>query len=182
MKLKLLILVLTLQSAWLLGTVVQQEGILHVGKLILLETQPVDPRDPLRGDFVRLNYKISNIARDKFSPPLDHDLTAGTKIYAAVAPVGTNGFWEVTHADLRPFTPADDEVLLRGKNQWSWQNSLGSVHVEYGIEQYFVAEGTGNPRGKLTVQAAVGGSGHAAIKEVFIDGQPYAAVMKNSAR
>ena len=88
MKLKLLILVLTLQSAWLLGTAIQQEGILHVGKLVLLETQPVDPRDPLRGDFVRLNYKISNIPRDKFSPSLTGDLAAGTKVHATLAPDG----------------------------------------------------------------------------------------------
>jgi uncharacterized membrane-anchored protein len=182
MKLKLLILILTLQSAWLLGTVIQQENILHVGKLVLLETQPVDPRDPLRGDFVRLNYKISNIPRDKFSPALDHDLAAGTRIYAALAPVGTNGFWEVTHAGLKTFAPAENEVLLRGKSAWSWQNSLASVHVEYGIEQFYVAEGTGNPHGKLTAQVAVGSSGRATIKEVFIDGQPYAEVMKNSTR
>jgi uncharacterized membrane-anchored protein len=182
MKLKLLILIMVLQSAWLLGTVIQQEGVLHKGKLVMLETQPVDPRDPLRGDFVRLNYKISNIPRDKFSPPLDHDLAAGSKIYVALAEAGTNGFREVTHADLKPFTPAENEVLLRGKTEWSWQNSSGSVHVEYGIEQYYVAEGTGSPRGKLTALVAVAGSGRAAIKEVFVDGQPYADVMKNSFR
>jgi len=180
MKLKLLILILALQTAWLLGTTIQQESILRVGKMILLETQPVDPRDPLRGDFVRLNYKISNIPRDKFSPPLDHDLVAGAKVYATLAQTGTNGFWEVTRAGLKPFTPAENEVLLRGKSEWSWQNSSGSVHVEYGIEQYFVAEGTGNPHGKLTVQVAVANSGHATIKDVFIDGQPYATVMKDA--
>jgi len=71
---------------------------------------------------------------------------------------------------------------LRGRSEWNWQNSLGSVHIEYGIEQFYVAEGTGNPQGKLTAQVAVGSSGRATIKEVFIDGQPYASVMKNSAR
>ncbi|MDR3458147.1 MAG: GDYXXLXY domain-containing protein [Verrucomicrobiae bacterium] len=182
MKLKLLILVLTMQSAWLLGTVIRQEGILRVGKLVLLETQPMDPRDPLRGDFVRLNYKISNIPRDKFSPPLNVDLAAGTKVYAALAPAGTNGFWEVTRAALKPLTPAENEILLRGKSESSWHIPSGSVHIEYGIEQYYVAEGTGNPRGKLTAQVAVASSGRATIKEVFIDGQPYAAVMKRTDR
>ncbi|HEV2692929.1 MAG TPA: GDYXXLXY domain-containing protein [Verrucomicrobiae bacterium] len=178
MKLKLLVLVLALQSVWLLGTVVQQENILHAGTAVLLETQPVDPRDPLRGDYVSLNYKINNIPRDKFSPLLDHDLPAGTKVYAAIAPAGTNGFWEVTRADIKVFTPANNEVILRGKCQWGWQNSPGSVRVEYGIEHYFVAEGTGNPRGKLTVQVAVSGSGRGSIKEVFVNGQPYADAMK----
>ena len=38
MKLKLLILVLALQSAWLLGMVAMQEHALATGKVILLET------------------------------------------------------------------------------------------------------------------------------------------------
>ena len=80
MKLKLLILILTLQAVWILGTVVQQENIWRTGKVILLETQPVDPRDLLRGDFVRLNYKISSVPREKFTPPLTGELSAGTKI------------------------------------------------------------------------------------------------------
>ncbi len=57
MKLKLFILVLALQCAWLLGTVITQEYALAHGKAILLETRPVDPRDLLSGDYLMLNYK-----------------------------------------------------------------------------------------------------------------------------
>jgi hypothetical protein len=39
-----------------------------------------------------------------------------------------------------------------------------------------------NPRGKLTVEAAVPRSGHAAIKQVFVDGKPYADAMKDAGR
>jgi len=178
MKLKLFILVLALQTAWILGTVIQQENFLHTGKTVLLETRPVDPRDPLRGDFVQLNYQISNVPREKFSPAFTNKLPAGTKIYVALAPAGTNGFWEVTRASEKSFAPENGEILLRGKSQWNWQNLSSSVHVEYGIEKYFVAEGTGNPHGKLTVQAAVSKTGHASIKEVFLDDKPYAEAMK----
>jgi uncharacterized membrane-anchored protein len=142
----------------------------------------VDPRDPLRGDFVRLNYKISNVPREKFLPQPAGELAAGKKIYVALMPSGTNGFWEVSRARLEKFTPADNEILLSGKSQWNWQGSAGLIHLEYGIEQYFVAEGTGNPHGKLTVRVAVANSGRASIKEVFIDGKPYAEVMKGEAR
>lgn len=182
MKLKLLILVLALQTAWILGTVIQQENILRAGKVVLLETRPVDPRDLLRGDYVRLNYKISSVSRDRFALPPERDLKAGTKIYVALKPSGTNGFWEVSRAALKKFDPVENEVLLSGKCQWSWQSSTNSVHVEYGIERYFVAEGTGNPSGKLTVQVAVAGSGRASIKEVFVDGKPYAEAMKDAGR
>ncbi|MBI3416759.1 MAG: GDYXXLXY domain-containing protein, partial [Verrucomicrobia bacterium] len=54
MKLKLLLLVLGLQTAWILAPTFQQERALHEGQLILLETRPVDPRDLLRGDYVTL--------------------------------------------------------------------------------------------------------------------------------
>ena len=61
MKLKILILVLALQTAWILGTTFQQEHALSVGKIVMLETERVDPRDMLRGDYLILNYKISNV-------------------------------------------------------------------------------------------------------------------------
>ena len=59
MKLKLFILVLALQSAWVFYTVAVQERALSTGKVIMLETERVDPRDLLRGDYLILNYKIS---------------------------------------------------------------------------------------------------------------------------
>jgi len=183
MKTKLFILVLALQSAWLLGTAFTQERALRVGQIILLETQPVDPRDLLRGDYVRLNYKISDVPRDKFfAPPLAGDVSPGTKVFVAVAPAGTNQFYEAVRASTEWFVPAANEVVLRGTASQSWRNRAGSVHVEYGLEQYFVAEGTGNPRGKLTVQAAATKSGRANIKAVFVDGKPYAEAMKTEAR
>lgn len=51
----------------------------------------------------------------------------------------------------------------------------------YGLERYYVREGTGNPRGKLTVEAVVPASGQARIKQVFVDGKPYAKAMKRDA-
>jgi len=182
MNRKFFILVLALQSAWILGTAFTQERVLRVGQLILLETQPVDPRDLLRGDFVRLNYKISDVPRERFfSPPLTGEVSPGTTVLVAVVPTGTNGFYQVARASREWFDPASNEVVLRGTVAKNWRNNANSVHIQYGLEQYFVAEGTGNPQGKLTVQAAVAKSGQANIKEVFVDGKPYAEAMKDQA-
>ena len=156
-----------------------QEHALANGKVILLETRRVDPRDLLRGDYLILNYKISDVPVNLFSPPVRKDLPYGTKVFVALAP-GTNQFYEVTRASTNGFAPAADEILLRGKSDQRWW-STNSIHVAYGIENYFVAEGTGNPIGKLTVQAVVSASGHPKIKEVFVDGKPYAGAMKNEA-
>jgi uncharacterized membrane-anchored protein len=182
MKLKLLIFVLALQSAWLLGTVAVQEHALATGKIILLETARVDPRDLLRGDYLILNYKISDVPVNLFSPPVMKDLPEGTKIYVALAPA-TNQFYAVVKASTNQFTPAADEVLLKGKSTWlQWNASTNSVHVEYGLERFYVAEGTGNPVGKLTAQVVVPASGRGHVKEVFVDGKPYAEAMKGVER
>ena len=182
MKLKLLILVLALQTAWLLGTAAVQEHALAHGKAILLETQPVDPRDLLSGDYLMLRYKISDVPTNLFSPPVTKDLPYDTKIYVALAPT-TNRFYVVVKASTNEFVPASDEVLLKGRSTWPrWNAATNSIHVEYGLERYYVAEGTGNPHGKLTAQAVVTASGHASVKEVFVDGKPYAEAMKDAVR
>lgn len=181
MKLKLLILVLALQAAWLLGMVATQEFALAHGKAILLETQPVDPRDLLSGDYLVLRYKISDVPANLFSPPVKKDLPTGTKIFVALAP-GTNEFYVVTRASTNALALSSDaEVMLSGTSTYAWWNTTNSVHVEYGIERYYVAEGTGNPHGKLTARAVVPASGHAKLQQVFLDGKSYEQAMKNAA-
>lgn len=179
MKHKLYLLVLALQTVWLLEIVVQQERGLHAAHTVLLETMPVDPRDPLRGDYVRFNYAISDVPVERF---LDRaavvtNLPTSRTVYVALA-AGTNGFWTVSRAGTGRFATTSNEVLMCGRTAWSGRNGRGSIHLEYGLEEYYVAEGTGNPHGKVTVQAALTDAGKAIIKEVFVDGKPYQEVMK----
>jgi len=179
MRLKLFVLVLALQSAWLLGTVAVQEHALATGRVILLETERVDPRDLLRGDYLILNYKISNVPTNLFSPPVGRDLPYGTKVYVVLAPA-TNRFYVLVKAGTNQLTAAADEVVLQGKksSEWWWGQSTNTVHVEFGLERFYVAEGTGNPVGKLTAQVVVPASGRGRVKQVFVDGKPYADAMK----
>lgn len=181
MKLKLLALVLALQCAWLLATTFTQERALRVGQLIMLETRPVDPRDLLRGDYVIMAYNIGLVPTNLFSPPGILDWRPGMKVFVALQP-GTNGFHVVARASTSEFTANADEVLLCGTTASRWWNRGNAIGVDYGIERYYVREGTGNPRGKLTVQAAVPASGRATIKEVFVDGQPYAQAMQKQTK
>ena len=179
MKLKLLGLILALQMAWLLGTVVTQEAALARGQVILLETQPVDPRDLLRGDYLVLRYTISSVPRDRFSPPLTESLPYGATVWVAVTRRGE--FYEVARASRERFEPTADEILIKAQTSWNNRPS-DTENVQYGLEQYYVREGTGNPRGKITVEAVVPASGRARIKQVFLDGRPYADVMKEQAQ
>lgn len=179
MRLKLVILVLALQMAWLLGTVATQETALVRGQVISLETQPVDPRDLLRGDYLVLNYKISSVPKALFTPPLAENLSSAQTVWVAVSPHGE--FHEVVRASRERFEPTADEILIKAQTSWNNRRS-DAEQVQYGLEQYFVRERTGNPRGKITVEAVVSTSGRASIKQVFLDGRPYAEAMKEQAQ
>ena len=140
----------------------------------------MDPRDLLRGDYVILSYKISDVALDLFTPPRPTSLAPGQTIYVALEPRGQ--FHEAVRASTDPIRPAAGQVVLKGHKR-AWGDAAAStVRIEYGLERYYVREGTGNPRGKLTVQVAVPSSGQGRIKEVLVDGKPYAQAMKDVAR
>jgi uncharacterized membrane-anchored protein len=181
MKLKLLLLVLALQSAWLLGTVVVQEHALASGKVILLETERADPRDLLRGDHLVLRYKISTVPSNLFSPPANMNLPSGTEVYVALERRGA--FYQVAKASTNSLTPAAGEIVLRGKRSGERGNSpADSFYVQFGIERFYITKGAEAPAGEITVQAVVPASGQARIKEVFLNGRPYAEAMKEPAR
>lgn len=55
-----------LLAAWAGG----HEATLRTGPTATLETEPVDPRDILRGDFVTRRYPIQRVPLDRFVPPL----------------------------------------------------------------------------------------------------------------
>lgn len=173
MKLKFLAIVLGLQVAWILGTTVTQESKLSSAPTVLLETQPVDPRDMLRGDYVILSYKITQVRFNQFTPPLTTQPPAGTPVFVVLEKHGA--FHEAAYASLAFPIAQPGQTVIRGDTEYAWQ--ANSVRVHYGLERYYVAEGTGNPTGKLTVEAAVPKSGKAVIKQVFVDGKPYREVM-----
>jgi uncharacterized membrane-anchored protein len=176
MKLKLLILILALQTAWILTTAFTQERALAGGTVITLETVPVDPRDLLRGDYVILNYKISTVPMQLFSPSPGQQLPIGESVYVLVEKHGD--FYEVVRASEAPLDASPGEVMLKGQVERTWDTK--QVRLQYGLERYYVPEGTGNLKGKLTVQAAVPASGQARIKQVLVDGKPYAESIKRS--
>ena len=179
MKSKLLMLVVGLQAVWMIGTTAMQEYVLARGRMVLLETRPVDPRDVLRGDYLILSYKISRVPLNLFAPPLTSSPADGIKVYVVLEKRGE--FHEIVRADTNIPSAAANQVVLRGRSgggQWSFERN--SMHLEYGLERYYVPEGTGNPHGKVTVEVAVPSSGNGMIKQVFLDGKPYNEVSKLS--
>lgn len=160
MKRLLLYLVLGLQLTGLCGLYAYYRAGLHY-PTIMLQTQRVDPRDLLRGDYIILRYRISDIPEAwSKEHPLSH--WEGKLVYV-VLKENPEGFAEIDH--LQSHRPYDGSTFLLAR--------IEGGRLTYDMEKLFVPEGMGTPTGTLTVEAAVRPDGQPQIKQVFLDGKPY---------
>jgi uncharacterized membrane-anchored protein len=181
------------QIVIVLGFVGARESLLRRGEEIVLATVPVDPRDLFRGDYVVLRYEVSSV-----------DLcfgSVGSRIYVPL--VRAEDVYVQANAERVP--PSEDLTALRSrhagpvlKGQIETQvpaladepmtpppeNEPGlavpddgrSCVVSYGIESYFVPEGTGREieqqLGDIKVRVTVDGEGRAAIVGLVPEDDP----------
>ncbi|WP_171051012.1 GDYXXLXY domain-containing protein [Bacillus sp. BHET2] len=132
-----ILLILCLQGGWIGYQVYSNESLLQNGETVILDLQPVDPRSLLQGDYVELNYAISQLEGTSIDDngPITIVLrqnAQGIHEYAGVNKF--KGKWN-SHYDKKP-----GDVLLNGKVTSSWNNS---AKITYGIEHFFIPEGTG---------------------------------------
>src|SRR5262249_22269177 len=112
---------------------------------------------------------------------LTNSLTSGETVYVVLEKRGE--FHQVERASVQPIRDvSNSQVVLRGTSTYSWVPNARDVRIEYGLERYYVPEETGNPIGRLTVQVSVPNTGKGIIKQVLIDGKPYAEAMRDRIR
>lgn len=150
------------------------------GTEILLEIQPVDPRDLLRGDYATFQYKISRIDPAFFGGQQAKD---GETVYVVLQRRGR--LWNVQRVLTKK--PEGGEIFIKGKVAVHELSPLGiprpgpraSVHVVYGIEEYFIPEGQGGRlvpwrRTDLAVaRVTVDAHGNAILREILLNGKPW---------
>lgn len=167
--------------------------ILRSPDTVTLASEPVDPRDIFRGDYVTLAYGISRISLD--TTPADKDIDIGDTVYVEIKPVGDT--WRAAAIRRAHTDPAEGNKVIRGRvvdmargtprmRPLPGSSEMESIPcpacvtavVAYGIESYFVPEGKGrtleeerNARA-LSVDVALASDGEAAIKGLRIDGEP----------
>jgi uncharacterized membrane-anchored protein len=155
--------------------------VLREGSEVTLQTRPVDPRDFLRGDYVVLNYEISNLPAGELKDTPSQG--RGTPVFVKLARKG-DGPYEAVSVHAEPVPVADGEVLIRGRVVSG--ATCGSNHrvfcdrlrIAYGIERYFVPQDEGKEiersrnQGKVSIVAAVTPAGRAAIKRLLLGGKP----------
>lgn len=173
-------LAVALQVLLLLGLIGRHSYTLATGTPVLLKTEPVDPWDPFRGEYVILNYTISRIEDDSV-PMQGAPYQRGQQVWVTLHPA--DPFWVAKAvSNRRPSDLAGGEVALKGTVQWhdpGWtggpEATKASVVIRYGIEQFFVPEGEGKGlegrQREMHVEAVVDSFGRAALKRVFLEGK-----------
>ena len=167
------------QIGFLSWIIVGRAAVLRDGREVTFLVKPIDPRDLLRGDFIRLDYDISRIPASIIENAPEGDFnTKDGAIYVRVAK-GADTFWHPVSASLyepssKPLAP--EEVELRGQIEGLMTVGPNStVAAEYGLERFYLPEGTGmaiqndmNVR-PFAVKVAVADDGTPQIK-AFLDG------------
>jgi len=128
-----------------------------------------DPRDLLRGDYVTLNYAISDVPLHLFAGP--RPSSGGRRVWVLLEPRGA--VWEAVAASLERarLSLAPGQRVIVGTLLWGGPRG---ARVEYGIERYYVPEGKGTPPGgRIEAEVRLTADGRPHLARLFVDGRPY---------
>jgi uncharacterized membrane-anchored protein len=168
----------------LVGMLVKHAWPLWTGQVIYLHVRPVDPRDVFRGDYVTLNYDITNAlhratAIGELKEQKGNDPMQGKVVYVQLKqiPSTTPGVPYIYEAKSISNRLEPSQINIKGRiaNRYS-QN------IQFGIDAFFVQEGQGQAieqalrdrNQSVFAEVALSSSGNARIKNLIIDGRPIA--------
>jgi uncharacterized membrane-anchored protein len=160
-----------LQVIVVLGFTVREETFLRTGAEILVQSRPVDPRDPLRGDFIILAYDFERVTESE-APGAIWCCRGRQNAYVWMRLVGDyHEPYRVTSVLPSRADRPEGTVVLRGNVEQSSDRELSLSFTN--INQVFVPQGQGNPPEPPDVRLAVSRDGSARIKGLLIDGRAW---------
>ncbi len=116
--------------AW---AIIGQERILRQGEVFLFRTAPLDPRDPFRGEYVRLDFE----AESGRWVVADSIITTPRRYYARLG-TDSAGFARITHLRTTP-PPAGPYLAVRP----GYDDGTAIIQVELPFDRYYLKEGEG---------------------------------------
>jgi len=151
------------------------------GTSVLLQIEPVDPKDPLRGDYITYTFpEISEIRSYYYS----FKPTVGKNVFTCLSNSG--GYWLLD--SVHEENPKNSGLIcIKGKiSSATVNNEISSedyysgrgnekINITYGLEQYFIPEGSGSEidtafhEGSVEIKVSVSDNGNAVIKGLYID-------------
>lgn len=177
MRFRLAIAAVVLQLLVLGFMAGEREAAIRHGRTIRLRTAPIDPNDPMRGDYARLDYDISSVTKDQCRDGALKMFAADgyvysrqwrdTKVYAALK-INETGVAELDYVSDRA---PENQLFIRGRIESVNDRTL---RIRYGIEAFFMQQGTAQkledtrrrdrPGVPLDMEVALGSSGIAVLK------------------
>jgi uncharacterized membrane-anchored protein len=172
-----LIIVAAVQFLILFAVLGFKQYTVWTGETVLLRTEPVDPRDPFRGDFASVRYEISTLDVAQLA---GDDYLSGT-VYVELRE-DENGYAVAVAVHEDRDHAFDDTLLIKGRviDERFEGGPAGVRHtfaLKYGIEDIFIPEDSGadlpSPdEGTLAVEVKVDRFGNAVARGFMLDGRP----------
>ena len=134
------IAVVLLQLVFLLGMIFSKQEVINNGQTVLLKVVPVDPRDIFRGDYVTLSYEISNLDKAIFDQEItSNDFQSKDSVYVTLVKQGKD-YKAKKVTRTKPVGTIFIKGVITGR---SWMTETEQIQMNYGLDAYYVPEGTG---------------------------------------
>jgi uncharacterized membrane-anchored protein len=170
------------QIGFLCWMIAGRAAVLRSGREVVLRVEPVDPRDLLRGDYVRLGYEISNVPTNRITNIGPDQFATRDSSLCVRVKKGDDGYWHLVSATFdgpHSAAPGADEADIKGHvSEGRSLGATGSIDVHYGIDRFYLPEGDGlelqqdmrvRPFG---VRVALGSDGTPQIKTLLDGDKP----------
>lgn len=137
-KKKTFLLAVAIPLLILLAMTIKPQATVLFGQEIVLETKAYDPTDLFRGDYVAINFAISDVPKSMV--PLSIDKINSKNLYVSLKQEGK--YYVV---DQVSETKPKQGVYLKGKFQeiYNQFNEADKFRVDYSLDKYFVEQGSG---------------------------------------
>ena len=119
----------------LLAMTIKPQATVLFGQEVVLETKAYDPTDFFRGDYVTINFAISDVPKSKVTLPLDQ--VRNKKLYVSLKQEG-----KFHVVDQVSETKPKQGIYLKGTFQ-DWFNETDTFRVDYSLDKYFLEQGSG---------------------------------------
>lgn len=168
------IIAISIQVLILCSIIIFKGITLRSGTEVILRIEPIDPRDPLRGDHLHFSYEISRLSSAFFaySPVKEGDI-----VYVPLERSGK--VWTAVHG-VQKTKPGEEKVFIKGQITNIQSDRFYGVdyyYLTYGIEDYFIQEGMGSDinflRKEVVAKVKIDKNGNAVLEKIYIDGKPW---------
>lgn len=147
---------------------------ISTGTKVYLQIAPLDPTDPLRGDYVTFSYKDISTINTYKSP--NSTFRAGEAVYISLMDSG--GIWRKNGYNSVSKSKPNTGVFIKGIVETVSSDQYDTtLQVSYGIEQYFIPESSGRNinflGSNVIAEVYLDKEGNPILKQLFKDGKQW---------